>query len=133
MFSALLAACGLGLFGLGIGMSVEGEFAAGLLSCAISMLTLYGAYLIEPKRTRRDSGDRRRHPVPSLYRGAGTRLAQCAAMSPEREPTRLFSLADARRRFDQSGRGVLEVFREVAPGAALERKQAFRGVGADRS
>jgi Ca2+/Na+ antiporter len=45
MFSALLTACGLGLFGLGLWMGVQAELAGGFLSCAVGLLTLYGAYL----------------------------------------------------------------------------------------
>jgi hypothetical protein len=45
LFSALLVTCGLALFGLGIGMSVESELGAGLLSVFVGLLTLYGGYL----------------------------------------------------------------------------------------
>jgi hypothetical protein len=45
LFAALLAACGVGLVGLGIGMSLENELATGSLSVAFGLLTLYGGYL----------------------------------------------------------------------------------------
>jgi hypothetical protein len=41
-FAALLLACGLGLFGLGIGMSVDGDLAAALLATGVGALTAYG-------------------------------------------------------------------------------------------
>jgi hypothetical protein len=45
LFSALLVTCGLALFGLGTGMSVESELGAGFLSVCVGLLTLYGGYL----------------------------------------------------------------------------------------
>lgn len=44
-FAVLLLACGLGLFGLGVGMFVDGDLAAGLLASGVGALTTYGALL----------------------------------------------------------------------------------------
>lgn len=44
-FAVLLLACGLGLFGLGIGMSVDGDLAPGLLASGVGALSTYGALL----------------------------------------------------------------------------------------
>jgi hypothetical protein len=45
LFSAALAACGLGLFGLGVGMTVGHEVGGGLVGVTCGTVTLYGAYL----------------------------------------------------------------------------------------
>ena len=54
LFAVLLGACGLGLAGLGVEMSLENELRAGLLSLVFGLLTLYGAYLFvrASRRTR---------------------------------------------------------------------------------
>jgi hypothetical protein len=68
-FAALLLAAGLGLFGLGVGMSVEGELGGGLLSVVVGLLTLYGAYLFG-RASRRLRAARDLAPRQGL--GAGT-------------------------------------------------------------
>jgi len=54
LFAALLSACGVGLVGLGIGMSLENDLATGFLSVALGLFTLYGGYLFGrgSRRTR---------------------------------------------------------------------------------
>jgi hypothetical protein len=45
LVALLLAACGLGLLGVGAGMMAEGSIGAGLLGAACGMLVTYGSYL----------------------------------------------------------------------------------------
>ncbi len=55
LFAVMLGAAGSGLVGLGSVMATRGEVGAGLLSLAIGVLVLYGAYLFArvARRTRR--------------------------------------------------------------------------------
>jgi hypothetical protein len=74
LFSALLGACGLGLFGLGIGMSIENELAGGLISVAVGLLTLYGCYLFGRAAWRTQSAEKSGRLTTSDLRARRSKL-----------------------------------------------------------
>jgi hypothetical protein len=102
LFSATLAACGLGLFGVGVGLALGNEVAGGLVGIACGTLTVYGAYLFgrASRRTRAEIKSQGPASSEAPARRAGVKLgggfgllaAASVALSPIPTAAKVVSL-----------------------------------------